>query len=186
MYELQVKCINLFTFTDIYSGPLNNTSTDPVDATIFLQESKQFTNATLSTGWTTRWGSDFTEGSYTSGQVTEMIKGIMDNQVSNPITFPVRAGIAAQSIENLSFLYQSLNSTNYVTFTIWSSASDSVDVEKLRKMIFHFGIDKVFIDVPDHLYTQLRLDDPPNGSGFMLKPFILGLVLALCAIIMIF
>ncbi|KAG5671258.1 hypothetical protein PVAND_001466 [Polypedilum vanderplanki] len=171
---------------DVYSGPLENTATQPVNATIFFQESKKFANATLSSGWTTRWGPDFTVGSYTTEQVTNMINGIKNNQVSNPITFPVRAGIAAQSIESLSFLYESLNSTNYVTFTIWSSQNDSVNVENLRKMIFHFGLDKIYIDVPEDLHNQLRLDDPPNGTSSIFKSFGLGLMLVLGAIIMMF
>lgn len=128
---------------DIYPGPVNNNSTKPVDADFFLTEAKKFPTATLSTGWTTRWGSDFVEGAYTSDQVNAMIEGIKKNNVTNPITFPVRAGIAANSIEELKYLYDSLKDSNQVTFTIWSSASDYVDVEGLRKMIFTFGIDKV-------------------------------------------
>lgn len=171
-------------FLDIYSGPLNNTSTYPVDADIFLQESKKFVNATLSTGWTTRWGPDFIEGSYTAEQITKMIDGIKTNQVPNPITFPVRAGIAAQSIDELNRLYESLNATNYVTFTIWSSATDNVNVEDLRKMIFHFGVDKIYIDVPEDLHNQLRLDVPLKGSGVNLKPLGLALMMIFGAILM--
>lgn len=86
---------------DIYSGPVNNTSTLPVDPTFFLLEAKKFVNATLSTGWTTRWGSNYTEGSYMRDQIDAMINGIQINEVKNPLTFPVRAGIAANSIEEL-------------------------------------------------------------------------------------
>lgn len=152
---------------DIYSGPLNNTQTTPVDAQIFFDGIKTLSNATLSTGWTTRWGSNFTDGSYTDSQVNQMIDGIKRNNVANPITFPVRAGIAAQSIAQLDHLYKSLNDSNQVTFTIWSSVNDSVDVKKLKEMIFHFGIDKVYVDVPEELSDQLRLD---VNAGFSLKP----------------
>lgn len=155
---------------DIYRGPLNNTLTTPVDADIFFNGTKSLHNATLSTGWTTRWGADFTDGAYTEEQVDEMIKGFKTNDVRNPITFPVRAGIAAQSIKQLDYLYQSLNKTNSVTFTIWSSDDDFVDAEKLREMIFHFGLDKVYVDVPAALSERLRLDVGPGGSGLSLKP----------------
>lgn len=143
---------------DIYRGPLNNILTTPVDAQIFFNGSKSLPNATLSTGWTTLWGANYTEGSYTMNQVNEMIEGIKSSGVKNPITFPVRAGIAAQSITQLEHLYNSLNETNLVTFTIWSSITDFVDVEKLRKMIFHFGVDKVYVDVDEELSKKLRLD----------------------------
>lgn len=163
---------------DIYRGPLNNVLTTPVDAQVFFEGIKNLPNATLSTGWTTRWGSNFTEGSYTGEQVDEMIDGLKTNNVKNSVTFPVRAGIAAQSITQLDRLYKSLNDSNPVTFTIWSSADDAVDVEKLREMIFHFGIDKIYVDVPDALSDKLRLDIDPNNSGFSLKPnLVMGLMM---------
>lgn len=162
---------------DIYRGPLDNTETIPVDAQTFFDGTKTLPNATLSTGWTTLWGSNFTDGHYTDAQVNEMIDGIKENNIENPITFPIRAGIAAQSITQLDHLYKSLNSSNQITFTVWSSENDSVDVEKLREMIFHFGIDKVYIDVPEELSDQLRLDD---SAGFSLKPNLaIGLTLLL-------
>jgi len=169
---------------DIYSGPVNNNSTLPVNPNIFLLEAKKFANATLSTGWTTRWGSDYTEGSYMREQIDAMINGIQINEVKNPLTFPVRAGIAANSIDELSYLHDALKNSNKVTFTIWSSVGDYVDVEGLRKMIFYFGIDKVYIDVPDALYNQLQLDNDPyeNGAVSFKPTFVMG-VLVLIAVI---
>lgn len=166
---------------DIYKGPLNNTLTVPVDAQIFFKGTKSLPNATLSTGWTTRWGSDFTDGNYTMEQVDEMIAGINTNNVTNSITFPVRAGIAAQSITQLDHLYNSLKDSNRITFTIWSSTNDSVDVEKLRKFIFHFGIDKVYIDVNSDLSQKLRLD---HNFGLSLQPnIIVSLLLVFASIL---
>lgn len=180
--EFWTSDYDIWINADIYSGPVNATNT-PVDADLFLTEAKKFSTATLSTGWTTRWGSDFTDGSYTRDQIDEMINGLQKNDVKNPITFPVRAGIAANSIEELKYLYDSLKNSNHVTFTIWSSATDFVDVEGLRKMIFTFGIDKVYIDVPDALYTQLDLSNDPydNGSA-MNKVNIVHIALLLLAL----
>jgi hypothetical protein len=159
---------------DIYRGPLKNTETTPVDAEIFFQGIKSLPNCTLSTGWTTRWGANYSEGQYTDLQVNEMIDGIKRNQIKKqPITFPVRAGIASQSITQLDNLFNSLKDSNTVTFTIWSSDNDFVDVEKLRKMIFHFGIDKVYVDVPRSLSDKLRLDDETN-AGFSLSSNLLS------------
>lgn len=176
---------------DIYSGPLNNTQTTPVDAQVFFDNSKKLPNATLSTGWTTRWGSNFTDGQYTDNQIDEMIKGIKDNRIQNDITFPVRGGIAALSLPQLDRLFNSLNDTNPITFTIWSSANDNVDVEKLRKMIFHFGLDKVYVDVPKELEEKLRLDIPVTAGGgeassMISKNKILPILLMLGFIIVIF
>jgi Uncharacterized conserved protein (DUF2181) len=169
---------------DIYRGPLNNVLTTPVDAQVFFDGTNSLPNAILSTGWTTRWGSNFTEGEYTTAQVNEMIDGIRKNNVKNPLTFPVRAGIASQSISTLTHLYDSLKDSNYVTFTIWSSDNDFVDAENLRKMIFHFGLDKVYVDVPEDLSAKLRLDVEPTDSGFNIKPNVaLGLMLTLAVLI---
>jgi hypothetical protein len=169
---------------DIYEGPLNSTSV-PVAADAFFAGAKSFPSAILSTGWTTRWGSNFTDGQYTTEQINQMINGIKKNNVKNPITFPVRAGIAAQSISTLDYLYDSLKATNNVTFTIWSSDNDFVDVEQLRKMIFHFGLDKVYVDVPEKLSEKLRLDVDPN-EGFSVKPnVVMGLLMTLAVLVFV-
>lgn len=171
---------------DIYRGPLNNTATTPVDAQIFFDGTKSLPNSTLSTGWTTRWGSNFTDGHYTDEQVNEMIDGIKRNGVRNHLTFPVRAGIAAQSITQLDHLYNSLKDSNHVTFTIWSSANDAVDVDKLRKMIFNFGVDKIYVDVPDDLSEKLRLDLDPNSSISLKPNFVAVLMLIFAMIFFVF
>lgn len=171
---------------DIYRGPFENVLTVPVDAQIFLEGTKNLSNATLSTGWTTRWGSNFTEGHYTDEQVNEMIDGLKRNNIKNHITFPVRAGIAGRSIAQLDRLFNSLKDTNPVTFTIWSSATDAVDVENLRKMIFHFGIDKVYIDVPDELMLKLQLDVDPNTGMSIKLNLIVALALILTIILLVF
>jgi len=154
---------------DILSGPVNNILTKPVDADVFFQGSKDFTNVVLSPGWTTKWSEkaatdDDDDGHYTIDQVNEMIDAIKRNEIRNGLTFPIRAGIAGGSLTQLSHLFDSLKDSNHVTFTIWSSADDYVDVEKLRELIFHFGVDRVYIDVPKKLYEQLRLDLQVNHS----------------------
>lgn len=151
---------------DIIRGPVNNIISIPVDANTFLNECKKFPDAVLSIGWTTRWGSDFSEGSYTNNQVDKMIQAIQTNQITHPITFPIRAGIAANSKEELTRLYQSLNTTNSLSFTIWSSNGDFVNVLKLEDLIFHFGLDIVYLDVPNELSDKLNLGRS-NGNESM-------------------
>lgn len=128
---------------DLYEGPVNSSLSTLVDPDYFFAEAKKFSAATLSPGWTTRWDSNLTEGSYTRDQVNAMIEGIKNKNITNPISFSVRAAIVANSLEEMKYLYDSLKDSNQITFTVWSSALDMVDIEGLRKMIFTFGIEKV-------------------------------------------
>ncbi|XP_059622831.1 protein FAM151B isoform X2 [Phlebotomus argentipes] len=168
---------------DIIRGPVDNTGTQPVDPNVFLSSCRRFPSAVLSIGWTTRWGPDFTEGSYTESQIALMRTSIRNNAISSsshPITFPVRAGIAAQSLPQLSQLMRDFAQTNTVTLTIWSSENDHVDVEKLRALIFSVGVDKVYVDVPKDLLDQLDLG---TNSAKRLFPFtLLGLALMILAL----
>jgi hypothetical protein len=169
----------LFINADLFSGPVNNTATLPVDPNVYFTESKKFTKAILSPGWTTRWFTEPNDGSYTREQIDTMIDSIRSHDVKNHINFPIRAGIAANSLTELTYLYNSLKDSNEITFTVWSSfiTTDYVDIENLRKVIFTFGIDKVYIDVPEVLYNQLQLDVNPfdNGSGSMRMAITAGL-----------
>lgn len=70
---------------DIIAGPLNSTESTPVNATRFLNGCKLLTSSTLSIGWTTRWGSDFDEGSYNDTQIDNMIDAIEVNH--NVLTY---------------------------------------------------------------------------------------------------
>lgn len=150
---------------DIIQGPVDDKKT-PVDPKRFLASCRKYPQATLSIGWTTLWGNDYTVGDYTAAQIEAMKVAIRGNQVpeaKSPITFPVRAGIAAQSKDRLHELMAAFNETNAVTLTIWSSVGDAVNVELLRDLIFSTGLDKVYVDVPQELSSQLRLDDPNHG-----------------------
>ncbi|XP_019895288.2 protein FAM151B isoform X2 [Musca domestica] len=153
---------------DIISGPVNQNNTIPVDPQRFFAGSSQFPQAVLSIGWTTRWSSDYNNGSYTHQEIDAMVVAIRTNNVTEtgqPITFPVRAGIAANSQEELHHLVKAVNGTNNSTLTIWSSQNDYVDVAKLRELIFSFGFDRVYLDVPEELSSQLNLGRTENGGG---------------------
>jgi hypothetical protein len=145
---------------------VNATEALPVDPKVFFEGCKKFDGPVLSIGWTTNWGSNFTEGSYTDQQIDAMIASIKDNNVSDTeITFPVRAGIVAQSLDQMLRLHNAvLETKNNVTFTVWSVATDNVDIENLRKFIFKIGLEKVFVDVPEEVSSKLRLDSEPSSS----------------------
>uniref|UniRef100_A0A336MEX1 CSON000541 protein n=2 Tax=Culicoides sonorensis TaxID=179676 RepID=A0A336MEX1_CULSO len=165
---------------DILSGPVNNTNTIPVDPDVFLRIcNASFPSAVLSIGWTTKWGPDYKEGKYEDTHIENMKSAITVHEVKNELTFPIRAGIAANSNLELKNLFLDLNKTNDVTMTIWSSQGDFVDVEKLRNLIFDFGLDKIYLDVPQELENQLRLDKNGSNSsqistclGFLVLAFI--------------
>lgn len=149
---------------DILSGPVHNVVTKPVDADRFLNGCTQLTRATISPGWTTLWGINYRNGNYTREQINEMIDAFNRNEMNcnkHPITFPVRAGIAAQSEDTLIDLLQRINKhrneSNTVTLTIWSNPNDYVDVTRLRQLIVTIGYDRVYVDVPTDLMEQLQL-----------------------------
>lgn len=128
----------------------------PVDAHRFLRGSKDFTKSVLSIGWTTKSDALNRYGiKYEMHHIEEMLNVIKSEGVTQNITFPVRAGMAAISFEEITNLTNSLPNS---TLTIWSSVMDFVDVEKLRQLIFFIGLDRVYIDVPQELKDMLHLD----------------------------
>lgn len=144
---------------DILSGPIES-KVKPVDPDRFLSGAKQFTRSILSIGWTTKYGPDNSNGTYSEANIKEMINVINDNNVTQSITFPVRGGLAAQSFKEILKLIEKINGS---TLTIWSSANDPVNVEDLRKLIFASGLDRTYIDVPEDLRKELHLDQPPSN-----------------------
>jgi hypothetical protein len=77
------------------------------------------------------------------------------HHVKQPVTFPVRAGMAANSGITLARLKNNVPNS---TFTIWSSDTDAVNVSNLREVILNiFGIDRVYVDVPKSLSDKLQL-----------------------------
>lgn len=176
----------LWINADIISGPVNNTQTTPVDPDRFLIECSELPNSTLSIGWTTQWGPNYTVGSYTSEQIDKMLRVIKLNGVNgtHPITFPVRAGIAAQSIKNLQKLVAAINEKSNPTLTIWSSPNDTVNIDKLRQLILAFGVDRVYIDVPEDILKQLDLDYAHGRASSLLHFSIVTMFVFLLSVIL--
>ncbi|KAH8260277.1 hypothetical protein KR026_008801 [Drosophila bipectinata] len=167
---------------DILSGPVDQNKTVPVDPDRFFAGCNRYKQAVLSIGWTTNWGADFVEGEYTEDHCQAMLDTLTQNNVlftGQSITFPVRAGIAANSEEQLHKLVASVNGTNESTLTVWSSAGDYVDVDKLRKLILGFGVSRVYLDVPEELSAELDLGNTRNGASTYKSLFGFGFV-SLC------
>ncbi|XP_060821750.1 protein FAM151B isoform X1 [Bombus pascuorum] len=149
----------VFLNADILSGPVNAT-TKEVEAETFVKQAKTFPEYTLSVGWTTRYGTkdNVTEGQYTEQQIQSMINILKEQMVTQPITYPVRAGLAANSMEVIkSLMENSCSFANNVSLTVWSSEGDKVDAEKLSTLIRDIGVKKVYVDVPQDLMNKLHL-----------------------------
>ncbi|KAL9928474.1 protein FAM151B isoform 1-T2 [Glossina fuscipes fuscipes] len=143
---------------DIIEHAGNGIRAHPVDPKRFLTGCKQFKKAVLSIGWTTSEGhiDDF----YTPDDITAMLTVISENKINESglsITFPLRAGLAANSKKVLRDLIREVEVTNHCTITIWSAPSDCVDTEKLKELILSFGPNRVYLDVPVALEKQLNL-----------------------------
>lgn len=90
-----------------------------------------------------------------------MIKAIEENDMNgsgHPITFPIRAIFAVKSDNTLRHLFEHVNKNNdETTFTIWNGAGDAVNPKELETFIKSFGVDKVYLDVPDELRNGMNL-----------------------------
>lgn len=130
----------------------------PVDAKTYFEAAKKLERVTLSIGWTTRKLVEITQ-CYSLDCVNDMVQSIQGNNISEtfPITFPVHAELSTKSTESFQFLYEEISKTNPTTFTIWSYAQDKVDAKKLQEFIELFGVDKVYLDIPDELRNELDL-----------------------------
>jgi len=83
-----------------------------------------------------------------------MREALERHRVTQPVTFPVRAGMVPDSGTTLASLMNIPNST----FTVWSADEDTVNVTRLREVILDIlGRDRVFVDVPKSLSDQLQL-----------------------------
>lgn len=132
----------------------------PVDVRRFIIAANKLEKVTLSIGWTTGWHPGSTE-SYTHDHINAMIKAIEANRVNgsgHPITFPIRAIFAVKSTDTLRHLYEHVRKQNdATTFTIWTGAGDTVDPKELQEFVKSFGVDKVYLDVPDELRNGMNL-----------------------------
>ena len=101
-----------------------------------------------------------------------MLKVIKENNVVQPVTYPVRAGLAANNIEVMKALLK--NSTADATLTIWSSEGDAVDGKNLTKLIKEVGLDKVYLDVPENVLKTLDLSK--SGGSYLVSNFAVTMV----------
>ncbi|XP_032665961.1 protein FAM151B isoform X2 [Odontomachus brunneus] len=171
----------VFINADILPGPVNATAT-PVNAKDFLKGAVEtIPECTLSVGWTTRYGKEYNiiEGRYTPEQIKNMTDTLAENQIKQSVTYPIRAGLAANDIETVKALLNNTSSDN-VTLTIWSSEGDHVDAAQLSKLIKDVGVEKIYLDVPEDL--KKKLDFSSASTLVSAAILIAGMMLALFSI----
>ncbi|XP_044747787.1 protein FAM151B [Coccinella septempunctata] len=144
---------------DILEGPNAPSYTKPVDAARFLKGSKLIPNAMLSLGWTTGFNNTHNSG-YTFPQIEEMLYTIKQNEVNQPITFAVRAGLVAESQDQMTLLLRNNNHT----LTIWSGVQDDgFDVGKLNEILDKVEKGRIYVDVPQKLRSRLNIVNGTNN-----------------------
>nr|CAD7401565.1 unnamed protein product [Timema poppensis] len=145
---------------DILSGPVNSTA-QPVDADKFLSIcARDFPLATLSPGWKVRYGApNITSGRYEPEHITSMKEALARNNITQPVTFPVQAILAAQSIDTLPDLLK-MSSINDTTLTIWLSEVEAINITQLKKLIDIVGKNRVYLDLPESIMDQLSSSTP--------------------------
>ncbi|XP_062985740.1 protein FAM151B isoform X2 [Elgaria multicarinata webbii] len=135
---------------DILPGP--NGSNCVVDAKGFLDTVISFfPDVTLSLGWTTGWSNLKYNKGYSSAMVQEM--AAICRELTQPITFPVRAALVRQSISELLWL---LEQSDRYTLTIWTGKHDEYSVEDLLFIRDSFDKSRVFYDILEPHNSEFR------------------------------
>ncbi|XP_003216319.2 protein FAM151B isoform X1 [Anolis carolinensis] len=135
---------------DILPGP--NGSNCVIDAKGFLSTvTSFFPDVTLSLGWTTGWTALKCSKGYSSAMVQEMAAICSD--LTQPITFPVRAVFVRQSISELQWLLQQ---SNRYTLTIWTGKHDNYSVQDLLVIRESFDKSRVFYDISGSQDLEFR------------------------------
>jgi len=91
-----------------------------------------------------------------------MLKALSDNQITQPVTFPVRASLTAHSMDVMLRL---LGETTNSTLTLWGPATDVVDVPALKQVVEAVGRTRVYMDLPEKLKDELTNGTSRGISG---------------------
>ncbi|XP_015108950.1 protein FAM151B [Diachasma alloeum] len=149
---------------DILPGPFSDDK--PVNPDEFLRGAKEhFPESILSVGWKTQSGAlpaNF-KGSYTKEHIMNMIDTLSRNNISQTVTFPVRAALAANDIVVMQDLVKKTN--NYKsTLTVWSANADFVDSQNVSTLIKTVEVEKTYVDVPESVWKDLSLGSSATSS----------------------
>ncbi|XP_045899382.1 protein FAM151B isoform X1 [Micropterus dolomieu] len=128
---------------DILSGPGGQAR--PLEPQAFFSAVSTLpTHTVLSLGWTTGWTAGTENPGYSWAMVHVMEE--MCRTLKHPVTFPVRAGLLAQSFSQLRWLLQ--QSDRY-TLTVWTGQNDKITLQDLLPYKKEFDISRIYYDLPE-------------------------------------
>ena len=140
---------------NIFSGPCNDGSCNPLDPQVFLTLcAEYFPTATLSLGWTT---SEYlsTDNDYYEWSFVQPVEHLLSD-ITQPVTFPVRANLVRKSWKQILWLLSL--SQNY-SLTIWSAVHDTPnmkDLVALRNAVLDKS--RIFYDLPPNQRLAFTLN----------------------------
>ncbi|KAM9743399.1 protein FAM151B [Menidia menidia] len=136
---------------DVLRGPGGRAR--PLEPAAFLSAVAALpAHTVLSLGWTTGWTAGTDNPGYSWEEVHRMEE--VCGSLPNPVTFPVRAALLAESFSQLSWLLQ--QSPRY-TLTVWTGEKDDFALRDLRPYRQEFHLDRIYYDLPDPVRTQLGM-----------------------------
>lgn len=189
-FKYQYNNLVLWINADILTGPIGADKVDETFSKEFFDKANKLGNVTLSVGWSTKFVNDSVDRKYTPAQIDEMIKVIVGDKIEkkNAITFPIRATFAASSKDELHRLVKEVQAyigDAPVTITLWHGNDDPVDVDELSELILSFGLNKVYIDLPEKIRKQLKLDtaEPSSASSIIHFGIINLAIFAFCSLL---
>lgn len=164
---------------EVIQGPGSKTEV-PLDSKEFIDEVKKMEKVILSLGWTT--SREKSNSVYTEAHTNAMADVIKDNKLDKlhelPLNFPIRAAFALKSRDVLKKFYDHLKKTNPVTFTVWSRNEDKVNATELQGFIRSYGVENIYIDLPDDLREKLNLD---SGASSLVQFGLLNMIMLIIA-----
>uniref|UniRef100_A0A8D0DWV0 Protein FAM151A n=1 Tax=Salvator merianae TaxID=96440 RepID=A0A8D0DWV0_SALMN len=141
----------LWLNADILNGP-NVPINVAVNASLFLSHiQEKFPNCTLSLGWTTLYLPFFPNKTYTQKMVEKMYSLVRN--LSQPITFPVRAVMARAAWPHLSWL---LSQSDRFSLTLWQGKTDPVTVDDLLFIRKNSKVEQIYYDLYDPVLSQFK------------------------------
>lgn len=161
-------------------GPGSLAEVPPLDSKEFIDEVKKMDNVVLSIGWTTN--RDKSNTVYTGAHTNAMADVVKDNKLDKipnfAINFPICAAYAVKSRSVLKQLFDHVKEKNPVTYTVWSRNEDKINATELTNFINSYGVENVYIDLPDDLRKKLHLS---NGASALVQFGLLNLIMLVVA-----
>jgi len=103
-------------------------------------------------------------GSYTQSQLHSMYHLVKDKRIDpSKLVFPVRAGLAAESIDGIMKLLSKLGISSSIF--IWSRPHDAVDMERLQRLIMEIGKTRSYVSLPFDIKIGPNYDTPDYTNG---------------------